>query len=103
MAQEPEALEAPATDTADEQPAAPVAMADELEKQAERADRDAHASKMKKAFAFLASQPKETVRVPKAMGPQSVIINGARFNLPAGISVQVPADVAALLRDAEII
>ena len=60
-------------------------------------------NKMMQMQRLLAAQPKVSVRIQKAIGPQSVIINGARFNIPAGIPVEVPEQVAELLRDAELI
>jgi hypothetical protein len=54
-----------------------------------------------KAFKAIKAQPTEKIRVPKIMGPQVVIINGARFNVPANIYVEVPQQVAQILRDAD--
>ena len=53
------------------------------------------------AFAAINSQPKVRIRVPKAHGPQVVIINGARFNIPSNIPIMVPQQVADILADAE--
>ena len=53
-----------------------------------------------KAFAVIKAQPYEKVRVPKLHGPQVVVINGARFDVPANVFVPVPAQVAQVLRDA---
>ena len=53
------------------------------------------------AFAEINKQPRVKVRVPKAFGPQVVIINGARFNVPSNIYVDVPEQVAQILRDSE--
>ena len=61
-----------------------------------------HDNAMMAAFRRLNAQPKVSVRIAKGLGPQSVIINGARFNIPAGIPVDVPKDVADLLRYAEL-
>lgn len=52
------------------------------------------------AFASIKSQPTERIRVPKIHGPQVVVINGARFNVPANVFVNVPQQVAEVLRDA---
>lgn len=52
------------------------------------------------AFKAINAQPKTRIRVPKVMGPQVVIINGARFNVPANVFVEVPAQVAQVLQDA---
>ncbi len=53
------------------------------------------------AFKEIRAQPKERIRVPKVMGPQTVIINGARFNVPSNVYVEVPQQVAEVLRDAD--
>lgn len=53
------------------------------------------------AFKSINAQPREKIRVPKVMGPQVVIINGARFNVPCNIYVEVPEQVAQILRDAD--
>lgn len=53
------------------------------------------------AFKSIKAQPTERIRVPKVMGPQVVIINGARFNVPANVYVDVPRQVAQILRDAD--
>lgn len=54
-----------------------------------------------KAFASIKAQPTERIRVPKVNGPQVVIINGARFNVPCNVYVDVPQQVAQILRDSE--
>ena len=51
------------------------------------------------AFAVLHKQPKERIRVHKDLPPQVVIINGARFNIPTGVAVDVPQQVAEVLRE----
>jgi len=51
------------------------------------------------AFAEINAQPKAKIRVPQVFGPQVVIINGARFNVPCGIFVEVPQQVADMLAD----
>lgn len=61
------------------------------------------ANKRNIMFALLAAEPKESVRIRKEIGPQSVTFNGARFNIPAGIPVEVPKRVAEALRNAELI
>jgi len=53
------------------------------------------------AFKTIRSQPKERIRVPKVHGPQVVIINGARFNVPSNVYVEVYEQVAQVLRDAD--
>lgn len=53
-----------------------------------------------KAAAAIRSQPMVKVRVPKVFGPQVVIINGARWNVPSNVFVEVPEQVAKILADA---
>jgi hypothetical protein len=53
------------------------------------------------AFKQINAQPKVRIRVPKVNGPQTVIINGARFDVPANVWVMVPEQVAEVLTDAE--
>ncbi len=53
-----------------------------------------------RAMKAIRAQPTEKIRVPKIHGPQVVIINGARFNVPANVYVNVPQQVAEILRDA---
>lgn len=53
-----------------------------------------------KAFKAIKAQKTVRIRVPKVMGPQVVIINGARFNVPANVFVDVPEQVAQILQDA---
>lgn len=55
---------------------------------------------MDAAFAAIKKQPSVKIRVPKVMGPQTVVINGARFNVPANVYIEVPQQVADILRDA---
>jgi hypothetical protein len=64
-------------------------------------DKHAYENKLMKMQRILREQPKVQVRIPKDLGPQSVILNGARFNIPAGVSVQVPQSVADAMREAE--
>lgn len=52
-------------------------------------------------FAKMAKEPKVRIRVPKSSGPQTVIINGARWDVPANVPVEVPAPIADILREAE--
>lgn len=52
------------------------------------------------AFDAINKQPKVRVRVPQVMGPQVVVINGARFNIPSNVSIEVPEQVAQVLVDA---
>lgn len=65
------------------------------------ADRIAAQVGVDAAFKAIREQPTERIRVPKVMGPQVVIINGARFNVPANVYIDVPQQVAQILRDAE--
>lgn len=64
------------------------------------ADRIAAERAADSAMAQIKKQPTVKVRVPKTFGPQVVIINGARFNIPANVYVDVPEQVAGILRDA---
>ena len=63
------------------------------------ADRVAAQTAADKAMRSIRTQPTEKIRVPKVMGPQVVIINGARFNVPANVWVEVPQQVAQILRE----
>jgi hypothetical protein len=51
-------------------------------------------------FKAIKAQPKVKIRVPKVYGPQVVIINGARFNVPSNVFIEVPEQVAQILADA---
>lgn len=53
------------------------------------------------SFARIKAQPTVRIRVHKSQGPQTVIINGARFNVPCNVWVNVPEQVAEELRNAE--
>ena len=57
-------------------------------------------AKMKKYFA---EQERETIRIRKEEGDQTVRINGYGFRIQAGEKVKVPVDVAEALREANII
>lgn len=74
-----------------------------MQTQEPKLDRESYEAKMKRTRAALDGQPKVRVRIPKARGPQTVTINGARFNIPANIHVEVPQQVATSLEKAEII
>lgn len=52
------------------------------------------------AFAKIREQPTVRIRVPKVHGPQVVVINGARFNIPSNVSIDVPQQVADVLAEA---
>lgn len=52
------------------------------------------------AFAAIHKQPKVKIRIPKLYGPQTVIINGARFDIASNVFVEVPEQVAQILADA---
>jgi len=47
----------------------------------------------------LDKEPKVKIRVPKEYGPQTVIINMARYEIPSGVFFDVPETVAQMLRD----
>jgi hypothetical protein len=64
------------------------------------ADRISAQSAADKAMKAIRAQPTTKIRVPKVMGPQVVVINGARFNVPCNVFVEVPEQVAEVLRDA---
>ena len=99
---EGEELEAPSTDEGEERADTPELQA-ALKKQLAQLDDKEHDSRLRKMQNHLAKQPKVKIRVAKDRGPQTVIINGARYNIPAGITVEVPEPVADLLRDADLI
>jgi len=63
-------------------------------------DQAAHSSKLARMRAILAAQPTRRIRIRKEDGPQTVIINGARTNIPAGIHVDVAEQIAQVLEDA---
>ena len=50
-------------------------------------------------FAAIRKQAKVKIRVHKSQGPQVVIVNGARFNVPCGVFVEVPEQIAQILAD----
>lgn len=52
------------------------------------------------AMAAIKAQPKVKIRIPKVHGPQTVIINGARFDIASNVFVDVPQQVADVLADA---
>ena len=52
---------------------------------------------------FFAEQEKETIKIRKELGEQTVQVNGYPFQIQAGVKVRVPTDIAEILRDAEII
>lgn len=51
------------------------------------------------AYKSINAQPKTRIRIIKEQGPQVVIINGARFNVPSNVYVEVPEQVAQLLQE----
>ena len=62
-----------------------------------------HLSRYKRMEEYFAEQPRERIKIRKELGEQTPIINGYPFQIQAGDWVEVPTDVAELLRDAEII
>jgi hypothetical protein len=52
---------------------------------------------------YFKAQPKETIRIPKDRGSQWTQVNGYTFEIAAGVSVEVPKQIAAMLRDAGVI
>ena len=59
--------------------------------------------RMERMKKYFAEQPRETIRIRKDDGDQTVRINGYGFRIQAGTPVKVPVDVAEQLRNAEII
>lgn len=92
--------EAPATDSAESsditapEPKAP-AVAPEITPEMQV---DAQAG-VDAAFAQLREQPKVRIRIHKDLGPQVVIINGARYNVPSNVPLMVPEQVAQVLEE----
>ena len=68
-----------------------------------QSDQHNYDTKIDRTRKALDKEPKVRVRVPKALGPQTVIINGLRFNIPANLHVEVPESVARLLEGAELV
>ena len=66
-------------------------------------DQASHETKRARTKVWLDEQPKREVRIRKELGPQPVIINGHRYDVPAGVDVMVPEPVFRLLRDAELV
>jgi len=87
----------------EEELAAAKALREGVPAKQKKSDEKAHQSKLMIMRDLLESQKKVSVRIPKSVGPQTAIINGMRYNIPAGISVEVPEAIAALLADAELI
>ncbi len=59
-------------------------------------------------FGELSKQPKIRILLPKNPGdkknhPQMVFINGVAYSVPRGVSVEVPLDVAEVLKNAEMV
>jgi len=79
-------------DSSEEAPKEPPKITPEMEVKA--------AAGVEADFARIKAQPHERIRVPKVHGPQVVIINGARFNVPSNVSIDVPQQVAEVLREA---
>lgn len=68
-----------------------------------RSEEQKYKTKALKMRQVLAAQEQVRVRVAKVHGPQTVIINGVRFNIPTNVYVSVPLQVARMLEDAEVI
>lgn len=66
--------------------------------QATLAERDAQLSDIDRMRRYFATRPKVTVFIP-ADQDEHVIINGYGFHLKRGEQVEVPVDVAEILRD----
>lgn len=52
---------------------------------------------------YFAKQPKETIKIQKDRGGQFVQVNGYTFDIAAGYPVEVPKQIAQMLRDAGVI
>lgn len=63
-------------------------------------DKITEKSRVAKMFDAIKASGTEVVRVPKVNGPQTVIINGARYDVPCNVPVEVPKLVADHLRKA---
>lgn len=83
------------------QPREKSASADEMI--ASASEEKQYKNKALKMRAVLAAQEQVRIRVAKVHGPQTVIINGVRFNIPTNVYVSVPLQVATMLEDAEVI
>lgn len=70
---------------------------------ATQSDQHNYDTKIERTRKALDKEPKVRVRIPKNLGPQTVIVNGARFNIPANLHVEVPQSVANLLEGAELV
>lgn len=66
-------------------------------------ERIAHMSDVDRMRSYFKGRPREKIRVRKDEGNQFVQINGYGFQIMAGETVEVPTDVADLLREANII
>ncbi len=62
--------------------------------------RDSMIAVMREHFA---GQPKEKIKIRKEDGEQFVQVNGYGFQIQSGVYVEVPQQVAEILRDADII
>jgi hypothetical protein len=60
-------------------------------------------SRVEKMREYFANRPKEKIRIRASEGEQWVQINGYAFRIQAGEDVEVPVDVASILREAGII
>ena len=60
-------------------------------------------SRVERMREYFAEQDRETIKIRKELGEQTVQINGYPFQIQAGVKIKVPTDVAEILRDAEII
>jgi hypothetical protein len=60
-------------------------------------------SDLDKMREYFKAQRKVTIKVPKDRGSQFVQVNGYTYQIAAGIPVQVPEQIAAMLRDADVI
>jgi len=64
------------------------------------AARQAHMTAIQRQKEYFDAQPRETVIIRKSDGPQWVQVNGYAFSIrPNGEPVEVPRDVAVMLRN----
>ncbi len=59
-------------------------------------------SKLQQMKEYFAEQDRETVRIRKEDGDQTVRVNGYGFRIQSGVPVKVPTDIAEMLRTANL-
>ena len=63
----------------------------------------AQEKRIQRMEAYFQNQKRVPIRIRKEMGEQWVQINGYAFRIQAGVDLEVPKDVANLLREADVI